>query len=1664
MTTQMKTNKITKRLAALLSILLAAVIGFAGSVQLIARAAEEVLYVEDVQLAVVDSGSGAKSRAQRAVGNDYIIAEKVELNPGTDTGKDVYLAYKTTTNKDMAIRDIKLMSMDSGYTVYDYNDMIDYLRSQNAGRAQAFAESAKGFVEYYNAGSPRAIDAYKALNLFRINKEGKDLLGDYIVEGKADQSFFSDLIVKANTQAINAVIGFINIGLTPYLNEYDEQSGEMITSDWASTVSQSELWQKYDAGLTADEGIALDKQYNDIARELFHQIQDFTTLYENARALAGENYENLNLDTNGDIDDAPEAMENTQSEDTGLSYIVCYEKLNEYNLNEETKLGDWFLELGHHTSDNIDLRQLYPIIDAMGEKQAYIVETGGIISAVFNLAKNEHIDEIDKMISDVKKEVKSIDGKETLYIFDNHDDDFIEWSRFAVTNESYRQSAATNPVDRTSFWWDDFYSVYYPAYTMVSFILGAVYAAIGVVAIVAFVGGFVTGLMASACAVLSVISAVLMNIFNAICWLNTVAGAVFSMVTMAVTLVIVIFMFVNLLIQEFKKVVKSEFQSEKPDYIIDTRENGKESINVLYECVRDDYFKNVQDVNASKQWKWTVMAVTRDPRVGSPIVADENGNVFKQVNGNAAFQTGYESVRYFGERNPGDFNAYCEKNTVSGAYLHYHTEESVKSYVPEETTEPEATEPAKEENNAGSSTENKPAAKEVNYISDIVVAIAATPEKARNEIIRRETKTYVFDHNLSPNQEFATYIGYSLTTKVENAVTDIRIATNVGQSQSSNKILYGNAEYVYSHIIGWDTGEGNKQGTPTCDALYYTKDSKAGDPIPADNLMTTQSLTEVGEDSEWIPVSFFGNDQPYNFDNAFYNKFTTLEWYNCYWSKEDNYLNSMPSSYLYFKPENAKKSGTKYLSGIFFAGGYDNNDTLFDDIGGDSPQLISKLLLNEKTKDVGISLSYSIGDRKWGKMYNDINLRLLYTWSYYPKRALTNIVAYQGDSYSTSLPYTLSKPLDGVQQSFVAATNLQQQFLNPNDGMARFAMPGNTIRNSNGCVYEDSYHDWELARDFNSTRTDVLPEGVPFGYKKAHFLPTAAYVCGPVEGKEPLKLEDVIISQTMLAPTYEDGIYRYTLDEVGWDTDYTYSETREAPDGKICTLEPDTHKYNNGRKEAVGDFKPVVDIKNPNSPDPFNFSYPRALNSKNNLLRETQPCYIYIRGKKTEKQKYISSLSVGAYSRAQFKKDNPSQDEKLADSIAEGTAMFAAASGCKDEIIIFNIAAANQNNAWYNWQKDGVSQTKPPENVPAAYIGVSRTDDPKQAITGVILYEHNEMIAPNQITVNKVKYTCAGSTMPIIINGKKYFLYYSKNAGDSVGFPIEDIMIDTTPVVAGYATNLCADKDSTEPYGNPDLPFYIHTKYTAEGDFFNKLYIGRGETKKQAMADLLSQGCTDSLDIDLNTGITGKTILLGYRRGYINWDEVNSKTTVDERKDEIKAQTTEAIYDIVITRGEPFHAEGIVRNNIYYYPVGTSALDADLNGAEGYELYMYYASPYYSADYNKKNNASTLLPQNVFTGYLTHLAFSESDRVPYNDTVSVSSDGQDNMPWEYVMQADNAAPVDLNDGAVSYSPHHAKDIRISMFAQRSDGSVKPSGEITGGFVKERYAIGDLYGK
>ena len=527
------------------------------------------------------------------------------------------------------------------------------------------------------------------------------------------------------------------------------------------------------------------------------------------------------------------------------------------------------------------------------------------------------------------------------------------------------------------------------------------------------------------------------------------------------------------------------------------------------------------------------------------------------------------------------------------------------------------------------------------------------------------------------------------------------------------------------------------------------------------------------------------------------------------------------------------------------------------------------------------------------------------------------------------------------------------------------------------------------------------------------------------------------------------------------------------------------------RSKTQAAYHPVVDLKNPNSETPYNLSYPETWDEEGDYRRNTKPVYIYIRGAQKEKQKYISSLSVGSFSRKQYKNSNPGASSDVLEEVdksIEQQAMLGAIQSCQDEMIPVNLSIDKQSNAWYNKQSDGIGSKDAPSNKTAAYIGVTRTSNPDKAITSTLLYQIDDNVAPNKLTVDGVDYTCAGVSAPIEMNGKNYFLYYTYNTGVSPGYPIEEISISDEALITGASTNLCYDKNVKLPYGNPDQSNFIHMHYTAGADsFFNKLYIGKGVTRKEALCNLLSQECVDCMDIDLNYNAKGDCVILGFRREFLDLEAIAAKSTDAAQQKELLRQTNEAVYDVIATNGEAFHPAGVVSNDIYYEPVSDVSLNS---GNNGYEVYLYYASPYFSAQYNKKNNTNSRLPQDAFSGYISHLALMTDDRVPYNTSQEGKQEGKtskgfnildfiadgvsnamENLTggrttgvWEYVMLKDDAGHLNTNAGAVNLSGSTPLDCRLTMFAQRYDGSVKPAGEITGGFVDAVYDYGELWFK
>ena len=1635
-------NNIRRSIFSIISMLLILSIGFSASLQVMAvPEGKDIYYVEDIKIYQCDDDDKDKAKSYFET-NGYVFSE-IDLNQGTNTDKSAFLGYKLTKDKSKAITDIRMMAMDTGYQLYDYDSAVNYMKAQKYGTAQTLYKSSIEFVDNYKAGSPKAKNAYHGLNLFSV---GNVKLGDYIISGKADTEFFVNIMMKASVGTINAIIGFINVGLTPFENDFDDETETAITSNWAQMLPKSSLWNDLESGLTTDEEETLHKQYNDTARQLYSRLQDFTTMYENANARLIKN--NNVLEDKHSIDNTDEAVEKMDElklEDTDAAYIAAFETLNQYDFDDDTKLGDWLIDLGRQTSDEVDIKLLYPVIEAMGQNQAELSLSGSILSAVGNLGDNENAAEFETMIPEIKEAIKDYNGKDSISIWDNNDDDDITGKNIALTSDAIRKQSAKNILGKKDSW-----EIIQEKYDEIQKRIGIAMGAITVIAgVMKIVGSIVVKYTATY---------VMTSIGAAI--LNTVGGILLQAAVILNTCLLwgtVVFIAFSIgwmigcwISDQIKGKVKDLNHTLKPDYIFDAPENAKGVMTIRYKSVQSSDGK-VADINVSKQYKWCLLAYTKDTHIGSPIATEGSTSPFLCVTGDSHPKSGYDSVKFFGEITPADANAYCEDNDVSGIYLHYRTEDYFN-------------EADKSKENEGKKTESD----EKSYIGDLIVCTGKDASEAKSRITNHSGKFYTIDQNLTPDQSFATYIGYSITSNPDNAIRDIRIAPYTGGDTPN--IVFGTITYTFVEIVGTYVAVGEEKTKPRADALFYTTDKDAGEPILSDGLHFVSKYSDAK--AGWEPVTLFCGGLPYNFNTSLQDPFNIkadtyfyvgeddrrsptdpfdfsreISMYHYSGLKQTNdpvYWDNCRCLYLYFEPETQYTSGEKYLSGVFFIGGHDYWASHISDLKNKI-----KSIPNTIVSDLNLAQTISYNDTSEGINYN-FELYLCFTYTYNPKRALTDIVLFQGNTYSEDLSYTLQKPTaaDG-SVSYVACNEIGQYMFHC--GPSRVISTGNTFYDRKLLYPSSLDHPWWL---MENNYTTTLPENISFGYQKTSPLPIGMYVSGYVSAKTPLKISDIVLTRKAVTAVENNG--QQDCDLSG----------EKAVDGSAAT----------------GTFHSVYEIKDPDTKKPYNLAYGDYTifwtTKEVAKLPAGQPVYMYIRGAKASKLPYISALTVGSFTRELSKLTG--DQAKTVDYIVDNQAMLAAASGCVNEVVVKNLCA-RYSEAWYNKQLvheqlKGCASQEPPENVAAAYIGVTRTDKAANAIRGVILYKLDDNTAPNEITVDSVKYICAGTGSPIIMNGAKHYLYYTTNKGVKPGLPITEVTVDDIPLIEKASTNLMYDDDKGVLYGEPEQTSFIHLTYEqTERDFFDRIYVGVGSNKRAALCDLLSQSCVEFIDMDMNVDVVGQSVYIGYRSARYDWDTINKKKTDTAKQTEITSQQQEAIYDILITKNEPLHPEGFVSKGAYYMPCG----DRDLTGGQGYKLYLYTSCPYYS-----KTHPETLPVQDVFSDYITHLAFTRSDRVPYNTTVGDKNDaGQTELKWEYVMYSDYTSPVDLNAGTIPFGKgfftdskktgsegdnaenpvirEYITDNRISMFVQRRDGSVKPSAEITGGFIDATQKVGNL---
>lgn len=1468
----------------------------ASSGQVLAESLEEQEYVSDLELfSAADEGRARAKAEERG-----FIPVPGNLNLGGSEA--VVLGYRTTHDKNLAIYDISMAQMNSGYTMLNYGEIAKKQAEKLTGVGEELVTAIDEFADNYKKSSPAAVECLNILNSFAIDEMNNTLLGDYFASGNCDKDFALKVISRANSSVVTAVYNSLVAGTADFGG-----------TSWAQRVATSGVQQQ----LEDEDFKELDILYKEYALELYPAIQLFTQKYDDAsaRAAVSDNEALMEADRK-DIGNIPDETlekitdgEILDESDGDALYITAYESLNRYDYDENMKLGDYLVAAGRKTFGTIvDLRYIYPLVAALTNGQAAIMRISGLAPMALYLDNTEELLERAKeTLADIKQKIKKVSNDPFLSIWIGTDQK-IYLRQVALTDELERYSqAGANYVDLTKdSAFDSFLS---EALSIISFASVVISIAFCITTLAAKVIGSMavfTIWVGTATAWTVCCAAVGTGVLGSILGVLGCAAIILNWVALAAMAVILITFLVKWIIDLCKDDDDDVTYSEMPNDIFDL--NGSNCIK--YQLVKNQ--SNVFDLNANEGKRWNGLYCSFDKNAGKPITVDTLENAFHVQYGTNTCPDGYTPVKTFGEVTAANLNANHKEKSAGPIYLFYHTEGS--AVVENEGTDV--------------STEDSV------YLLKLLLSCEKTETAAKSALTK---KGYlVLDVNLTPNAyRKYTYLGYKTTTNPEKAITDIRISPK----NSSSPFFYGDSSYT---CCG---------STATNDGLYYTTYANAGSPILAD-IQAVDTIAKAEKGFE--PVNFFCGGNAFNF--------------NC-GDDDDNFALSYKhfrsaGRYLFFHPSVMYTEGTEYVSGLVMVTG-----TRMDDNKHYVKDYIKELDLIpydiNLTETIDIEKDYDVLEGKLAlASIDNLETFLCYTTTYNPYRAITDVKSYIGSPTNDNLNANLGSNTTGGFSACAIMYQLPdepQVDSNDMDDCYRgiyssnsFILPGKGAPD----VCSD-YHDGEMAHD----------DFENYEWDNSGFRPKGIYVCGHMEGKTPLTPDDIIASRE---PLELDG------------------------------------------------YVSVQDFRTPNRTEPNNLAYDK-IGAKNHKLM-----YLYIK-KDVHEGKYIAAVNVVSYDLKNMMGSdtyNSLDDDQIEDidKTADDIVISSLLTSCTDEIININIAKAGKDTFQHDYERWS-------KNV--SYIGVSRTDDPTQAIHGLLKYEPKDGKAPAQITVGGVKYTRCGDK--INDNYRPYWIYAAVSDGAIPGEPITSIVPDTTPIISEAATVLSIDSQDTAeeekaPYGNTHNRYYIHTSFEDMGTYISSVYIGVGETKAEALLDLLAQRCCIAIDINLNADAGGSYVYMGYTKYSPKKTDKNQKY---------------AVRDIIFTKGQPYQNE-IEYNGIKYVPALTrSNTGVSLNeGTFGEDIYMYYTT-YFSSGNNK-----AVLDYSP----IMRLGFAQRDRIP---------DSKDTFNWENVFCTEGTK-INLNAGAVVFDFYgRITDNRIYMFVNRLDNSPLVERKITGGHCDESVDYGIL---
>ena len=400
-----------------------------------------------------------------ADGNDLDVNQNADSDstPAKDHA-EVYIGYKTTTDRSEAITDIAVMNMKGGYDVHAYDLLMESDFKKNIiPFADRFLDAVKEYRTNYNssneANKKRADFVREVLNKYTDDDCDEARLGELLLYDTkyemGDDAYNKLPVEEQETHAdILTIISQANGQSLLTIENALIRAADTNNNTWIDRLLQTTYDDLVDkTGLSpAEAQKELDKLYSDDAEIMADMLGEFIEYlggYDNAKNTVGS----YSKDAVGAAVEAYEDMTGEEDADTKASIEKAYydaaeqmkdvvastELLIIYNLLSEAKYGDktlleFFMDAEKTAKD--DKTVLYPVVASLtaGQRAGLeFVSLKDLISIAAADPENIKMSYTDEM--------------KTVSVYAGVDRDIFQEGGVGVTSDTIRSQAAELPVE-----------------------------------------------------------------------------------------------------------------------------------------------------------------------------------------------------------------------------------------------------------------------------------------------------------------------------------------------------------------------------------------------------------------------------------------------------------------------------------------------------------------------------------------------------------------------------------------------------------------------------------------------------------------------------------------------------------------------------------------------------------------------------------------------------------------------------------------------------------------------------------------------------------------------------------------------------------------------------------------------------------------------------------------------------------------------------------------------------------------------------------------------------------------------------------------------------------------------------------------------------------------